>query len=201
MTTDTDAPEAVEIDVDPHDVEIDDTSVSLFEGDEGGLEYAQRLALVTLLKQRFISSRTHPRDWRVLVEHERVIRSRLNDLFLDLEQYADNVALVRDVPKSPDDPATCLSTGKPNLDDCMFEPVERSTVLGDVAVAAAQETGIDVVDPTPWLCYDGECPVVIGGTLSYRDTDHITTEYAANLWGELGTALGMLPTRNDTVDE
>jgi hypothetical protein len=59
-------------------------SVSLFEGDEGGLEYAQRHALVTLLKQRFISARTHPRDWRVLVEHERLIRSRLNDLFLEL---------------------------------------------------------------------------------------------------------------------
>lgn len=62
----------------------DDWSVSLFEGDEGGLEYAQRHALVTLLKQRFISARTHPRDWQVLVEHERVLRSRLNDLFLDL---------------------------------------------------------------------------------------------------------------------
>jgi hypothetical protein len=75
MTTDTDAP----------DLEAyEDTSVSLFEGDEGGLEYAQRHALVTLLKQRFISSRTHPRDWQVLVEHERVLRSRLNDLFLDL---------------------------------------------------------------------------------------------------------------------
>ena len=59
-------------------------SVSLFEGDEGGLEYAQRHALVTLLKQRFISARTHPRDWQVLVEHERLLRSRLNDLFLDL---------------------------------------------------------------------------------------------------------------------
>lgn len=65
----------------PEDV----ASVSLFEGDEGGLEYSQRLALVTLLKQRFISARTHPRDWRVLVEHERVLRSRLNDLFLDLQ--------------------------------------------------------------------------------------------------------------------
>lgn len=64
---------------------LDDGSVSLFEGDEGGLEYAQRRALVTLLKQRFISARTHPRDWSVLVEHERLIRSRLNDLFLDLQ--------------------------------------------------------------------------------------------------------------------
>ncbi|NYE38600.1 hypothetical protein F4692_003750 [Nocardioides cavernae] len=76
----------------PHDVPddgpddaADGGSVSLFEGDEGGLEHAQRRVLVTLLKQRFISARTHPRDWTVLVEHERLLRSRLNDLFLDLQ--------------------------------------------------------------------------------------------------------------------
>ena len=82
MSLDTDT----EVGIDPDlDAEIlDEGSVSLFEGDEGGLEHAQRHALVTLLKQRFISARTHPRDWRVLVEHERVLRSRLNDLFLDL---------------------------------------------------------------------------------------------------------------------
>lgn len=74
-----------------HDVDLvddellDEHSVSLFEGDEGGLDYAQRRALVALLKQRFISARTHPRDWNVLVEHERLLRSRLNDLFLDLQ--------------------------------------------------------------------------------------------------------------------
>jgi peptidoglycan/LPS O-acetylase OafA/YrhL len=123
-----------------------------------------------------------------------VLRAGYDDLFLELSQYADQVALVRDVPKSPDDPATCLSSGSPSLGDCMFEPVERSTVLGDVAVDSARASGIEVVDPTPWLCYQGECPIVIGGTLSYRDTDHITTEYAANLWGELGNALHMLPT-------
>lgn len=63
---------------------LDDASVSLWEGDEGGLDFAQRHVLVALLKQRFISARTHPRDWAALVEHERLIRSRLNDLFLDL---------------------------------------------------------------------------------------------------------------------
>ena len=62
-----------------------------------------------------------------------------DDLFLELSQYADQVALVRDVPKSPDDPATCLSSGSPSLGDCMFEPVERSTVLGDVAVDSARD--------------------------------------------------------------
>ena len=29
--------------------------------------------------------------------------------------------------------------------------------------------------------------------LTYRDTDHITTEYAANLWATLGRALRMIP--------
>lgn len=62
----------------------DTASVSLFEGDEGALELAQRRALVMLLKQRFVSARTHPRDWEVLVEHEQLLRSRLNDVFLDL---------------------------------------------------------------------------------------------------------------------
>ena len=123
-----------------------------------------------------------------------VLRAGYDDLFLQLSEHADQVALVRDVPKSPDDPAACLSSGDPSLGDCMFEPVERSTVLGDVPVDSALGAGIEVVDPTPWLCYQGECPIVIGGTLSYRDTDHITTEYAANLWAELGSALHMLPT-------
>ena len=62
----------------------DASSVSLWEGDEGGLDFAQRRCLVLLLKQRFISARTHPRDWQVLVDHRRVLQSRLNDLFLEL---------------------------------------------------------------------------------------------------------------------
>lgn len=82
-------PDALARDLADGDGDVDEdgaaASVSLFEGDEGGLEHAQRRALVTLLKQRFISARTHPRDWVVLVEHERLLRSRLNDLFLDLQ--------------------------------------------------------------------------------------------------------------------
>lgn len=75
---------APEVDAEADADILDEGSVSLFEGDEGGLEHSQRHALVTLLKQRFVSARTHPRDWQVLVDHERVLRSRLNDLFLDL---------------------------------------------------------------------------------------------------------------------
>lgn len=122
-----------------------------------------------------------------------LLRAGYDELFSELDSAADEVVLLRDVPKSPEDPATCLTTGEPSLRDCMFEPEERSRILGDVAVESANVSGARVVDPTPWLCYQGECPIVIGGTLSYRDTDHITTEYAANLWATLGRALRMIP--------
>jgi len=114
------------------------------------------------------------------------------DLFSDLSASADRVALMRDVPRSPDDPSTCLSQRDPSLDKCMFSPDETARLLGDVAVDAAESEGAEVVDPTPWLCYEGSCPVVIGGTLSYRDNNHLTTEYAASLATPMGRALHML---------
>ncbi|WP_435748146.1 acyltransferase family protein [Nocardioides sp. SYSU DS0663] len=115
-----------------------------------------------------------------------------DDLFADLQDAAERVVLLRDVPKSSYDPATCLTTGSPDLGDCSFEPLERSRRLADVAVTSARLAEVEVVDPTPWLCYQGLCPVVVGGTLTYRDTDHLTTEYAASLAGALGRTLGML---------
>ena len=122
-----------------------------------------------------------------------LLREGYDKLFLELSGSAEQVALIRDVPKSPSDPATCLTDGTPSLNECMFKPEQRSQLLGDVAVVSAQSSGALVVDPTPWLCYDGECPIVIGGKISYRDNSHLTTEYAEALWGELGTALNMIP--------
>jgi hypothetical protein len=82
-TDDADEAAADPFGVDDPERELTST-VALFEGDEGGLEEAQRRALVVLLKHRFISAPTHPREWKVLVVNPRPIRSRLNDLFLDL---------------------------------------------------------------------------------------------------------------------
>ena len=86
-------------DLDPDDPERERTSsVALFEGDEGGLELDQRKALAVLLKQRFISGRTHPKEWRALTRNPRPIRARLNDLFLELHLDTDReVAFKRQV--------------------------------------------------------------------------------------------------------
>ena len=65
--------------------------------------------------------------------------------------------------------------------------------MTDISVAAAEEAGTDVVDPTPWICWDGSCPAVIGNVLPYRDRGHLTTVYAESLAEELTGALGLTP--------
>ncbi len=60
------------------------TSVALFDGDDGRLDFEQRRVLVLLLKERFVAGRKYPREWQVLLGSERVLGSRLNELFLEL---------------------------------------------------------------------------------------------------------------------
>jgi len=67
--------------------DIDDepnSTHALFEGDEGGLELEQRRALVTLLKNRFITSASHPKEWQTISAGRPAIQRTLNDLFLEL---------------------------------------------------------------------------------------------------------------------
>ena len=59
-------------------------SFSLFEGDEGGLTVEQRRTLVLLLKHRYISAALQPAEWQTLLRSQRLLKSRLNDMFLDL---------------------------------------------------------------------------------------------------------------------
>lgn len=60
-------------------------SFALFEGDEGRLDAAQRRALVALLKHRYVSPALHPAEWRTVIDSESLLRSRLNELFLELQ--------------------------------------------------------------------------------------------------------------------
>ncbi|MHB1009548.1 MAG: DUF4194 domain-containing protein [Propionibacteriaceae bacterium] len=62
----------------------DDSSFVVFEGDEGRLRVEERRCLVYLLKKHVLSSERNPKEWTALVNSQALIKSRLNDLFLDL---------------------------------------------------------------------------------------------------------------------
>ena len=73
----------------------------------------------------------------------------------------------------------------------MFKPLAASVRDADISEEAAEATGTEVVDPTPWLCWENQCPVVIGDVLPYRDRGHLTTVYARSLVEELEKAMAL----------
>lgn len=59
-------------------------TAGLYPGDTGELDLDIRRALVQLLKGPLVTAEKHPEVWRTIIRDERVLRSRLADVFLDL---------------------------------------------------------------------------------------------------------------------
>lgn len=121
-----------------------------------------------------------------------------DDMFATYEPLVDRMVLLSDVPRLPKEPSTCLATPGHTMGDCAFAPTSFSEEMRQVSIAAAVRAGVDYIDPTPWLCSDDLCPVVIGSTIAYRDRGHISATRAAELWLALGDELGLLRDPNDT---
>jgi len=81
---------------------------ALWDGDSGMLTLAQRRALVRILKKPTITATADPEAWAVLREDEALIRSRLNDLFLDLRIDPNGVAFKFQIRSEPDSPVPPL---------------------------------------------------------------------------------------------
>lgn len=91
------------------DGEADQVSLAMFEGDTGELFSDQRRCLHALLKQRYISAERHPEHWAVLLASQDVIKSRLNDLFLELDVDRDfQVAFKRQASAENGEPLPSL---------------------------------------------------------------------------------------------
>ena len=106
---------------------------------------------------------------------------------------ADRVVLLRDTPRAPTAPAACLGRGEGQLGRCAFRPHAREEEAARQSAEAARKAGVEVVDPRPWLCWEGECPAIVGSTVTYRDLGHLTTTYVRRLAEPLGRALGLWP--------
>lgn len=136
------------------DRELDEVNgVAIFEGDTGTLYPEQRRCLHALLKHRYISAERHPDQWDVLLKDEGVIRSRLNDLFLELQMEREQrvafkrqavsetgdplPSLLRDVAHTKEETIVMMAlrqrffAQRQEGDDTVF--VERQTLLDEIA--------------------------------------------------------------------
>lgn len=96
-------------DVSEDEMTEDAPGADMFEGDSGTLYPEQRRCLVALLKHRYISAERHPEQWEVLLKDEGLIKSRLNDLFLELQVERDQqIAFKRQAVSYTGDPLPSL---------------------------------------------------------------------------------------------
>jgi hypothetical protein len=65
-------------------VSMEEDPAELFAGDSGTLDADVRRVLVRLLQRRFLLAERSPAQWRVLLDNQQVVESRLHDLFVHL---------------------------------------------------------------------------------------------------------------------
>jgi len=102
------------------------------------------------------------------------------------------VVALLDTPWPRTDAVDCAGLYSLRLDRCgnRLPGAIRDGARRGAALAAARESGAVVIDPVPWLCTGkGDCPVLVGDTVVYRDDSHIADAYAEALAPVLGARL------------
>ena len=99
------------------------------------------------------------------------------------------VALIEDVPHPDKNVPECVSRSLDHLKRCTF-PKSKALAFPPVnPLAAAEVEGVRLIDPTPMMCPEKECPSVIGDALVYRNGAHLTATYVRTLTPWLGKQL------------
>lgn len=97
--------------------------------------------------------------------------------------------LLADPPGQSHMPTSCLAWAGADMHSCSTSVPDLYQYLiqelGDVARAG----GYPVIPTEQWFCADGICPMVVGGTVTVHDLDHLTPEYSGALASLLGPEL------------
>ena len=99
--------------------------------------------------------------------------------YKSLQGSAQHIIYISDTPHPNRDIPSCIAAG--NLDRCNGS--ERSTPIFS--------PGYQKINPTSWLC-DRNCPGVIDGLVTYRDSSHLSVAMARALSPQLEAALTQL---------
>jgi peptidoglycan/LPS O-acetylase OafA/YrhL len=106
------------------------------------------------------------------------------ETFGRLADTGAEVGVLLDTPWPRRDAVECAAAHPLRLQACGggLPEAYRDPARRTATERAAETSGVAVIDPLPWLCSGmGECPVVVGDTLVYRDANHVSEAYAEAL--------------------
>lgn len=128
--------------IDP--IAMEEDPEELFPGDRGVLDPAVRRVLVRLLQRRFLLADRHREDWAVLVEHQPLLESRLNDLFVRLVVDHERGVAYKEQVRSDDRDVPILLRDEPYSRAETLVLVHLRTVYQREVTAGESSARVDV---------------------------------------------------------
>ena len=91
------------------------------------------------------------------------------------------VVVIGDPEALSQSPADCLLSRHASMASCTTTWPPSSLRLYDLVAARAKHLGFGFLATRGFFCFESECPAVIGHTIAYRDNNHITAAYSAQI--------------------
>jgi hypothetical protein len=107
-----------------------------------------------------------------------------------LQDAGKQVVLFSDIPSMWYDKPQCLAENSDDVRKCgrtRQQAVRSPRMQTEKTIAA--ELGISYVDVTRWVCGTSFCPAIIGSTMVYMDTNHVSATFASTKSRQLGLVI------------
>jgi peptidoglycan/LPS O-acetylase OafA/YrhL len=98
-----------------------------------------------------------------------------------MKPFAKHVVVIGDPPGQGREPVDCLLARGAKLATCTRTLTQDQVSLYADAGRVVRDQGGAFMDTIGWFCFEQQCPMVVGRTISYRDTDHVTQTYVLEL--------------------
>lgn len=105
-----------------------------------------------------------------------------------MKRFSTSVVLVADDDGITKQPVDCLLAPRATMRTCTTRPAANIFAFNDNLARLARVQKFGFLKTRGWFCYQFQCPMVVAGTIVYRDTGHITKTYALKLSAPFRTA-------------
>jgi peptidoglycan/LPS O-acetylase OafA/YrhL len=114
-------------------------------------------------------------------ETARATRGAYISLTNSVKRVAKSVLVMADDEGVHRQPVDCLLARNASMKTCTSTWNDERFSLHDDLAAIAGKKGFGFLKTRGWFCFEYQCPMVVGRTVVYRDTGHITKPYALRL--------------------
>ena len=104
------------------------------------------------------------------------------------KSFSKDVVVVQDPEGVAEQPVDCLLRRRATLATCTTTWSEDRFYANDDLAALSQSPRFSLLKTRGWFCFQSQCPMVVGQTIVYRDTGHLTKAYALELAGPFRAA-------------